>query len=109
MVSASAGITETLLTIGVIGTGLAYLLNLALVRGAGTAVASAVTYVMPLWSTALGAALLHEPVGWNALVGGALVIAAVALTRPRRAGAGACEAASEGAAGEAPKGRQPVG
>ncbi|MER7672891.1 DMT family transporter [Kitasatospora sp. NPDC096128] len=73
-----------LLVLGAAGTGLAYLLNLGLVRTAGTAVASAVTYVMPLWSTALGAALLAEPVGWNALAGGILVVAAVALTRPRR-------------------------
>ncbi|MER7845108.1 DMT family transporter [Kitasatospora sp. NPDC096077] len=74
-----------LLVLGAVGTGLAYLLNLGLVRAAGTAVASAVTYVMPLWSTALGAALLAEPVGWNALAGGVLVIAAVVLTRPSRA------------------------
>ncbi|WP_316524439.1 DMT family transporter [Kitasatospora brasiliensis] len=73
-----------LLVLGALGTGVAYLFNLALVRGAGATVASAVTYVTPLWSTALGAAFLAEPVGWNALVGGALVIAAVALTRPRR-------------------------
>ncbi|MFD5461549.1 DMT family transporter [Kitasatospora sp. NPDC127059] len=70
-----------LLVLGALGTGLAYLLNLGLVRAAGTAVASAVTYVMPLWSTALGAALLAEPVGWNALAGGVLVVAAVVLTR----------------------------
>lgn len=74
-----------LLVLGAVGTGLAYLLNLGLVRAAGTAVASAVTYVMPLWSTALGGLLLAEPVGWNALAGGVLVVAAVALTRPRRA------------------------
>ncbi|MFE3876922.1 DMT family transporter [Kitasatospora sp. NPDC059146] len=78
-----------LLVLGALGTGLAYLLNLGLVRTAGTAVASAVTYVMPLWSTALGAALLAEPVGWNALAGGVLVIAAVALTRPPRTPAAA--------------------
>ncbi|MFF1788354.1 DMT family transporter [Kitasatospora sp. NPDC058243] len=80
-----AGAAGALLVLGAVGTGLAYLLNLGLVRTAGTAVASAVTYVMPLWSTALGAAFLAEPVGWNALAGGVLVIAAVALTRPRPA------------------------
>ncbi|MEU7090534.1 DMT family transporter [Kitasatospora aureofaciens] len=87
-----------LLVLGALGTGLAYLLNLGLVRTAGTTVASAVTYVMPLWSTVLGAALLAEPVGWNALAGGALVVAAVALTRPR----GTPAAATPGV-------RQPVG
>ncbi|MFJ6381693.1 DMT family transporter [Kitasatospora sp. NPDC092039] len=116
-----------LLALGAVGTGLAYLLNLALVRGAGATVASAVTYVMPLWSTALGAAFLHEPVGWNALAGGALVVAAVVLTRPSRAAApdaasrGPADATARrapdtvpdtvppGSSGGAPKGRQPVG
>lgn len=97
-----AGAALALLVLGVLGTGLAYLLNIALVRSAGTTVASAVTYAMPLWSTALGAAVLHEPVGWNALAGGALVIVAVALTRPRRARAEAQGAAREAARAQAP-------
>ncbi|MER7707746.1 DMT family transporter [Kitasatospora sp. NPDC097605] len=76
-----AGAGAALLVLGALGTGVAYVLNLDLVRAAGTAVAAAVTYVTPLWSTALGALLLAEPVGWNTLVGGLAVIAAVALTR----------------------------
>ncbi|MEV7770932.1 DMT family transporter [Kitasatospora sp. NPDC086791] len=79
-----AGPAAALLVFGMVGTGFAYVLNLDLVRTAGATVASSVTYVMPLWSTAIGALFLAEPVGWNALAGGALVIAAVALTRPGR-------------------------
>ncbi|MFJ2862472.1 DMT family transporter [Kitasatospora sp. NPDC087314] len=97
-----AGAAGALLVLGAVGTGLAYLLNLGLVRTAGTAVASAVTYVMPLWSTALGAAFLAEPVGWNALVGGVLVIAAVALTRPRPGPRPAVAAAGTAAAAPRP-------
>ncbi|MEE1787685.1 DMT family transporter [Streptomyces sp. SP17BM10] len=80
-----AGAAGALLTLGAAGTGFAYVLNLGLVRAAGTAVASAVTYVTPVWSMALGAAFLAEPIGWNALVGGVAVISAVVLTRPARA------------------------
>ncbi|MFF3070972.1 DMT family transporter [Kitasatospora sp. NPDC057936] len=80
-----AGAAAALLVLGAAGTGFAYVLNLGLVRAAGTAVASAVTYVTPVWSMVLGAALLAEPVGWNAVVGGVAVIAAVVLTRPARA------------------------
>ncbi|MFD8781119.1 DMT family transporter [Kitasatospora sp. NPDC059599] len=79
-----AGPAAALLVFGMVGTGFAYLLNLGLVRTAGTTAASSVIYVMPLWSTAIGALFLAEPVGWNALAGGALVVAAVALTRPAR-------------------------
>ncbi|WP_063773591.1 DMT family transporter [Streptomyces rubellomurinus] len=97
------GAAAALLALGAFGTGVAYLLNLGLVRAAGTTVASAVTYAVPLFSTALGATVLDEPVGWNALAGGALVIAAVALTRPRRAPAAAPATAP------APKARQSAG
>lgn len=84
-----------LLALGALGTGVAYIMNLRIVRTAGTGVASAVTYVTPLWSTALGALLLAEPVGWNTAAGGVLVIAAVALTRsaPARADAPAARPA----------------
>ncbi|GAA2237184.1 DMT family transporter [Kitasatospora cystarginea] len=70
-----------LLALGALGTGVAYILNLNLVRTAGATVAATVTYVTPLWSTALGALLLAEPVHWNTALGGLLVIVAVVLTR----------------------------
>ncbi|WP_327682285.1 DMT family transporter [Kitasatospora sp. NBC_00458] len=96
-----AGPAAALLVLGALGTGVAYILNLDLVRTAGTAVAAAVTYVTPLWSTAFGALLLAEPVGWNTLLGGLAVIGAVALTRqpPAGAGAGAAAAAAAGGGG----------
>ncbi|MEU7476404.1 DMT family transporter [Lentzea sp. NPDC042327] len=70
-----------LLVLGAAGTGYAYVLNLDLIRAAGPTVAASVTYVTPLWSTALGAVLLAEPVGWHTVVGGAVVIGAILLTR----------------------------
>ena len=66
------------------------MLNLGVVRAAGPTVASTVTYI-PVWSTAIGATtigavLLAEPVGWNTVVGGGVVVAGVVITRlPDRA------------------------
>ena len=57
------------------------MLNLGVVRAAGPTVASTVTYVLPIWSTAIGAVLLAEPVGWNTVVGGVLVVVGVVVTR----------------------------
>ena len=74
-----------LVVLGAAGTGLAYVLNLDVIRAAGPAVASTVTYVTPLWSTAIGAVLLGEPVGWHAVVGGVVVIGGVLLARSRPA------------------------
>jgi drug/metabolite transporter (DMT)-like permease len=70
-----------LVLLGAVGTGYAYVLNLDLIREAGPTVAATVTYVTPLWSTALGVLLLAEPVGWNTFAGGALVIGGILLAR----------------------------
>lgn len=75
------GAAVALLALGALGTGVAYVLNLGVVRAAGPTVASTVTYVIPVWSTAIGALLLAEPVGWNTVVGGVLVVAGVVVTR----------------------------
>ena len=65
------------------------MLNLGVVRAAGPTVASTVTYVIPVWSMAIGAVLLAEPVGWNTVVGGVVVVAGVVVTRfPDRAEGG---------------------
>jgi drug/metabolite transporter (DMT)-like permease len=53
------------------------------IRRAGPTVASTVTYVVHLWSTVLGVALLAEPVGWNVVAGGVLIVEGVALSRGR--------------------------
>ena len=75
-----------LLALGALGTGVAYVLNLGVVRAAGPTVASTVTYVIPVWSTTIGAVLLAEPVGWNTVVGGVVVVTGVVITRlPDRA------------------------
>ncbi|TDC27335.1 DMT family transporter [Streptomyces sp. 8K308] len=77
-----------LVTLGALGTGVAYILNLRVIREAGPTVASTVTYLIPLWSTLLGMLLLAEPLGWRTAAGALLVLAGVALTRARGAGGG---------------------
>ncbi|MEV5752263.1 DMT family transporter [Actinoallomurus sp. NPDC052308] len=75
-----------LVGLGAVGTGLAYIINLGVIRAAGPTVASTVTYLTPLWSTLLGAVLLAEPLGWNTVTGGLLIVAGVVVARaPRRA------------------------
>ncbi|MFI6705184.1 DMT family transporter [Nonomuraea sp. NPDC050478] len=77
-----------LVVLGAVGTGLAYILNLRVIRSAGSTVAATVTYVTPVWSTSLGVTLLGEPLGWNVVAGGVLVIAGVFLSRTDRAAPG---------------------
>ena len=80
-----------ILALGLLSTGLAYILSYAVVRLAGATTASTVTYLVPLVSTALGIAVLSERLEWNQPLGAALVLASVAFSegmlRRRRAAA----------------------
>ncbi|WP_202638223.1 DMT family transporter [Bailinhaonella thermotolerans] len=75
------GPAAAILVLGAVSTGVAYIMNFRLIREAGPTIAATVTYVTPLWSTLIGVVFLSEPVGWNTVAGGVLVIAGVALAR----------------------------
>lgn len=73
--------------LGVLGTGLAYLLYFTLIARAGASRAILVTYLVPAFALVYGTVLLDEPVTAPALVGLALILCGTALgtgTRPRR-------------------------
>jgi drug/metabolite transporter (DMT)-like permease len=74
----SAAAAGSLLALGALGTGLAYILNYAVVRAAGATTAATVTYLVPVVSTALGVIVLGETVTWNEPLGAAIALAAVA-------------------------------
>lgn len=71
------------LGLGVLGTGLAYVLLYRVVALAGATTASTVTYLIPLVSTTLGIVVLGEALTWNEPVGAVLVLLGAWLTRPR--------------------------
>lgn len=66
--------------LGALCTGGAYLLYFRLVRDVGPTRALSVAFLIPVFGVLWGALFLHEPVGWNTLLGGALVLAGTALT-----------------------------
>jgi drug/metabolite transporter (DMT)-like permease len=71
----------SLVLLGVLATGLAYVLSYRIIEDEGPVVASTVTYLLPLVAVALGRVVLHEPIT-TAIVGGVvLVLTGVALTR----------------------------
>jgi drug/metabolite transporter (DMT)-like permease len=76
-------VAGSVLALGALGTGLAYLVYYRLLRDAGATSTSMVTYLIPLVAVALGVAVLGEPVGWNLFAGAAVVIAGVALAEGR--------------------------
>jgi drug/metabolite transporter (DMT)-like permease len=67
--------------LGALGTGVAYILNYAIVDRAGATIASTVTYLIPLFATACGVAILGEGLSWNEPVGAVVVLGGVALSQ----------------------------
>jgi drug/metabolite transporter (DMT)-like permease len=73
------------LVLGVVGTGLAYMLQFDVVRGAGATVSTTVTYLIPVVSVLLGVAVLDEHLAWPQLVGaGIVLVSAVVIGLPAR-------------------------
>ncbi|WP_444963104.1 DMT family transporter [Nocardiopsis sp. M1B1] len=66
-------------TLGVFGTGVAYILQYAVVREAGATVATTVTYVAPVVAIAAGVLLLGETLSWNQPLGAVVIILGAAL------------------------------
>ena len=84
-----------LVILGVLGTGVAYVLNYQIIASEGATIASTVTYLLPVVAIALGVLVLSENITPAAIAGTALVLLGVALTRrrkPRAAPADAPEA-----------------
>jgi drug/metabolite transporter (DMT)-like permease len=72
-------VTGSLLALGILGTGVAYVLYYALLAGAGASRSILITYLVPALALAYGAIILDEPVTIAAVVGLALVLGGVAL------------------------------
>lgn len=80
----------SLLVLGVVGTGLAYVLSFRVIADLGPTVASLCTYIIPVVALGVGAAVLDERVSARTVVGGLVIAASVAVVtrarRPPRAG-----------------------
>ncbi len=67
------------LALGVLCTGVAYLLYFRLINDVGPVRALSVTFLIPVFGVALGVVFLDETVGWKTLAGGVLVLLGTAL------------------------------
>jgi len=69
--------------LGVLGTGIAYILNFLIVRQAPATIASSVTYLTPVFAVVVGIAFLGESLSWNEPVGALLILTGAALAQDR--------------------------
>jgi drug/metabolite transporter (DMT)-like permease len=75
----TAGIVAVVLALGIICSGVAYLLYFRLIDDIGAAPALTVTFLIPLFGTVFGWLFLDEAIGLHTLAGGGVVIAGTAL------------------------------
>ncbi|MEJ7583369.1 MAG: DMT family transporter [Acidimicrobiales bacterium] len=70
--------------LGLVGSGLAYVLNFRIIAELGPTRASLVTYLIPIVAVGVGIAVLDEPFQVRALAGGLLIIIGIALVNRGR-------------------------
>jgi drug/metabolite transporter (DMT)-like permease len=69
----------SLFLLGAVGTGIAYIAYYTLIEMVSSVRATMVAYIIPVVGVVLGALVLDETVAWNTFVGGAVILAGVAL------------------------------
>jgi drug/metabolite transporter (DMT)-like permease len=76
-------VVGSLVLLGALGTGLAYIWNIGVLRAWGPTSVSTVTYVIPVVAVILGVVILHETFSWNEPVGAVLVLVGILVTQQR--------------------------
>ena len=76
---ATPGILAAVLALGVVCSGIAYIMYFRLVEEVGPTSALTVTFLNPLFGILWGALFLHEAIGWHTLAGSAIVLLGTAL------------------------------
>ncbi|TDW26932.1 DMT family transporter [Cryobacterium psychrophilum] len=78
-VTLSPEIVASVVVLGGVGTGLAYIWYTNVINAWGATVASTVTYLTPIGGVILGVLILGETIHWNEIVGGTIVIIAILI------------------------------
>jgi drug/metabolite transporter (DMT)-like permease len=83
-VSLDAPIIGSMIALGALGTGFAYIWNFRNIREWGPTRASTVTYLTPVIGVILGVLILGETLHWYEPVGGVIVIAGILASQRNR-------------------------
>jgi drug/metabolite transporter (DMT)-like permease len=82
-ISLNGRIVVSMVLLGAVGTGVAYLLNYRVIAEMGATLASLVTYLVPVVAVTVGVLFLGEPFRARLVLGGALIVLGIALLQER--------------------------
>ncbi|HEV2089045.1 MAG TPA: DMT family transporter [Cryptosporangiaceae bacterium] len=71
----------SVLALGALGTGLAFVLHFRVIRVAGASTGASVTYLIPIAATVIGVVALGERMSWHQPVGALIVLTGVAVSQ----------------------------
>ena len=77
----SAEVVASVLALGALGTGLAFVINIRIIRVAGASTASTVTYLIPIFAVLSASLVLDEQLTWHQPVGALIVLLGVAVSQ----------------------------
>lgn len=71
------GIVASIVILGGVGTGIAYVWYTNVIQAWGSTMASTVTYLTPICGVTLGVMVLGETLHWNQIIGGIVIVIAI--------------------------------
>lgn len=74
-------VVSSLLLLGGLSTGLAYIWNIGIIRAWGPTMSSTVTYLIPVVGVFLGVMVLHERLSWHEPIGAVIVLFGILITQ----------------------------
>ncbi|GAA2103218.1 DMT family transporter [Microlunatus panaciterrae] len=74
-------VVASVLLLGAVGTGFAFIVNMRNIRLVGASTASMVTYIIPVFAVLVGVLVLDEHLTWYQPVGAGIVLAGVAVSQ----------------------------
>lgn len=77
----TSSVVLAMLALGVLGSGIAYILNYLIIHRSDATTASTVTYVITLVAVVSGALVLDEHISWNQPLGGVLIVLGAATAQ----------------------------
>jgi drug/metabolite transporter (DMT)-like permease len=80
----SPQVIASVLALGALGTGVAFVIHMRNIRLIGASAAASVTYLVPIVAVAVGVLLLNERLVWHQPVGALIVLAGVAVAQGLR-------------------------